>query len=110
MTSKITGPELEELLRRAAPQLRKDREEAWQASAKTIRAMSQEIERQRETLAHHLLDLPLFQVLYYWLILRLKFRPWRVLVPVSVLTVLIYRLAAGTVPNLWSLFAGGLVH
>ncbi len=105
-----TAKEIEDLFQAASPELRAQRRAAMQASLGIIRAMSQEIERYHETLAHHLLDLPLTHVLYYWLILRLKFRPWRVLVPASLLAVLLYRLVAGSVPNFWSLLAGGLIH
>lgn len=99
----------EEILARGAPEIRRQRTATQQAMQRTIRAMSQEVERCQETLAHHLLDLPLTHVVYFWVILRLKYRPWRVLIPASLLAVLIYRLAAGSIPNPWIILAGGLV-
>ena len=108
MAKRPGRPEVEEILARGAPEIRRQREASRQATQRTIRAMSQEVERCQETLAHHLLDLPLTHVVYFWVILRLKYRPWRVLIPVSLLAVLIYRLAAGNIPNPWTILAGGL--
>jgi len=102
--------DVEAIIAGARPEFRRQREASARFTRQAVRAMSQEVERCRETLAHHLLDLSLVHILYFWVILRLKYRPWRVLVPVSVLSVVIYRLAAGSVPNLWTILAGGLVH
>ena len=109
MAKKIAAPSAEEIIARALPEVREQRRAARQAAHAAVRAMSREVERCQETLAHHLLDLPFWKVLYYWAILRLKYRPWRILIPVSLFAVAIYRLAAGTIPNLWALLAGGLV-
>ena len=109
MAERPGRPGVEEILARGAPAIGRQREASCQATQRTIRAMSQEVERCQETLAHHLLDLPLTHVVYFWVILRLKYRPWRVLIPASLLAVLIYRLAAGSIPNPWTVLAGGLV-
>lgn len=106
---KLSAHETELILARTRPLIKERRLAAEQSAQRTIRAMSQEVERCRESLAHHLLDLPLLHVLYYWTILRLKFRPWRVLVPVSLGAAVLYRLLAGNVPNLWTILSGGIV-
>lgn len=102
--------EVEAIFARTRPAIGRHRAAAEGGKRAAVHAMSQEVDRCRETLAHHLLDLPLWHVLYFWTILRLKYRPWRILVPASLIAVLLYRAAAGTIPNLWAMLAGGLGH
>jgi hypothetical protein len=101
--------QIAEAFARARPALLRQREAAEKAAPAALRAMRREVEKRHESLAHHLLELPLLKVLYFWLILRLKLKPWRVLVPASIMIALLFRLIGGAVvPNLWRILAGGM--
>ena len=39
--------------------------------------------KESERIEHHLLEMPLSVITYQWVVIRLKCRPWRLLIPVS---------------------------
>ena len=48
--------------------------------SRMIKVAVQETDR----LDHHLMEMPLSVIVYQWIIVRLKTRPWRLLIPASV--------------------------
>lgn len=56
--------------------------------------------RETERLEYHLSELPLSVVIYQWVIVRLKSRPWRLLVPASLLLSILFHGVLVRV-NLW---------
>jgi hypothetical protein len=75
----------------------------YQAGQQAIKAMENRVisrmvetaHQEKDRLEHHLLDMPLPVIIYQWVIIRLKYRPWRLLLPASVtLAVLLQGLLA----------------
>ena len=64
---------------------RKDREAAAQWHNRIVSRMIDTAHRETERLEYHLSELPLSVVIYQWVIVRLKSRPWRLLLPASLL-------------------------
>ncbi len=66
-------------------QIRKEADEItdlWQDRlvSQMVKVAAQETDR----LEHHLMEMPLSVIIYQWIIVRLKTRPWRILVPTSI--------------------------
>lgn len=74
---------IDELLKTTEQLNRADREavNAWQN--RIISGMVDAARQETNRLEHHLLEMPLSVILYQWIIIRLKSRPWRLLVPAS---------------------------
>lgn len=49
-----------------------------------ISRMVETAHQETDRLEHHLLEMPLSVIIYQWVIIRLKYRPWRLLLPASV--------------------------
>lgn len=62
----------------------KDREITAKFQDKVISRMITAARQEADRLEHHLLEMPLSVILYQWIIIRLKNRPWRLLFPVSI--------------------------
>lgn len=59
----------------------------WQD--KLVSQMVRVADLETERIEHHLLEMPLSVITYQWIIIRLKIRPWRLLIPASVALTLI---------------------
>jgi len=59
----------------------------WQD--KLVSQMVRVADLETERIEHHLLEMPLSVIIYQWIIIRLKTRPWRLLIPASVALTLI---------------------
>jgi hypothetical protein len=80
---------LQELFGRTQKARREEQEavNAWQD--RIIAKMVATAHRETDRLEHHLLEMPLSVIVYQWVIIRLKHRPWRLLIPVSVVLTLL---------------------
>lgn len=72
--------ELEILLK----QTQKDRQLTTVYQNKIITQMITTARQEADRLEHHLLEMPLSVIIYQWIIIRLKSRPWRLLFPASI--------------------------
>lgn len=72
--------ELEMLLK----QTQKDRQLTRAYQNRIISQMIITARRETDRLEHHLLEMPLSVIIYQWIIIRLKSRPWRLLFPASI--------------------------
>ena len=73
----------EELLKKTEGQRRVSQEVVRSAQNRVISEMVSATHRESDRLEHHLLEMPLSVIIYQWIIVRLKSRPWRLLVPAS---------------------------
>lgn len=76
--------DLEKLLMESKGQWQEDRKAAEAYENRIISRMVATIHQEEERLDNHLLEMPLSVIIYQWVIARLKSRPWRLLIPVSV--------------------------
>lgn len=72
--------ELEMLLKRT----QKDRQLTTVRQNMIISQMVIAARRETDRIEHHLLEMPLSVIIYQWIIIRLKSRPWRLLFPASI--------------------------
>ena len=81
---------LQELFERTK-EIRREEQEAVNACRdRIVSQMITAAHHEADRLEHHLLEMPLSVIIYQWIIIRLKHRPWRLLIPVSmVLTLLL---------------------
>lgn len=73
----------DELLKKSKSLREEDQELARVLQNKTVSRMIDAAHRETDRLEHHLLEMPLSVIIYQWVIIRLKSRPWRLLVPAS---------------------------
>ena len=62
----------------------KEREITAKLQNRIISQMVATARQEADRLEHHLLDMPLSVIIYQWIIIRLKNRPWRLLFPASI--------------------------
>lgn len=74
---------IKKLINRTQDLRRQDQAAVQSAQNRIVAAMVTTTQRETERLEHHLLELPLTVIIYQWLIIRLKSRPWRLLLPAS---------------------------
>lgn len=72
-----------ELLKKTEGSRRVSQEAVRSAQNRVISEMVNAAHREADRLEHHLLEMPLSVIIYQWIIVRLKSRPWRLLVPAS---------------------------
>ncbi len=75
--------QLAELLQTTASLRNSDREAAENYRNEIVSRMVQTAHQETDRIEHHLLEMPLSVIIYKWFILRLKSRPWGLLVPAS---------------------------
>lgn len=63
---------------------KEDRKDTAAWENRVVSRMVATVHREEERLENHLLEMPLSVIVYQWVIVRLKSRPWRLLIPVSV--------------------------
>lgn len=73
----------EDLIQRTAESRRLDSTATHAMHNRIVSQMVATARRETDRLEHHLLELPLSVIIYQWVILRLKARPWQLLVPIS---------------------------
>lgn len=76
--------QIRQLMERTKPVRQIEQEAVAAFQDRIISRMVETARRETDRLEHHLLELPLSVIIYQWLIIRLKYRPWRLLVPASV--------------------------
>lgn len=65
-------------------QTQKDRQQSTIYQNRIISQMIATARQEADRLEHNLLEMPLSVILYQWIIIRLKNRPWRLLFPASI--------------------------
>jgi uncharacterized membrane protein len=80
----VDEKQIRQLMERTKPVRQIEQEAVAAFQDRIISRMVETARRETDRLEHHLLELPLSVIIYQWLIIRLKYRPWRLLVPASV--------------------------
>jgi hypothetical protein len=84
---------VDEILKNTEPLRKQEQQAVINAGNRIITKMIDTANRESDRIEHHLLEMPLPVITYQWVILRLKSRPWRLLIPASVaLTLLLQSL------------------
>lgn len=73
----------DEILEQASPFLAAQERFAEDHRARLLADMRAEMHQGRDLLEHQLLNISLGLLVYTWIILRMKSKPWRILVPAS---------------------------
>lgn len=76
--------QIRQLMERTQPVRQAEREAVAALQNRIIPRMVETAHRETDRLEHHLLEMPLAVIIYQWVIIRLKYRPWRLLIPASV--------------------------
>lgn len=74
----------DEILEQASPLLAAHERFAGDHRDRILADMRAEMHQGRDLLEHQLLNIPLGLLVYTWIILRMKTKPWRILVPASI--------------------------
>jgi hypothetical protein len=93
----MTKKDFESLWKEAEGVQKEDEEAARAMQNRIVSRMVETARRESDRLEHHLLELPLPVILYQWFIIRLKRRPWRILVPASMIVTLLLQGLLGRV-------------
>lgn len=91
---------LQRLIKKTESLRSEDREATARWQNRIVSRMIDTAHCETERLEYHLSELPLSVVIYQWVIVRLKSRPWRLLVPVSLLLSILFHGVLVRV-NLW---------
>ncbi len=76
--------DFEKLLMKSKDLWIEDRKAAVAYENRIVSRMVATVHQEEERLENHLLEMPLSVIIYQWIIVRLKSRPWRLLIPASV--------------------------
>lgn len=73
----------EELMKKTASSRKENQEATEIIRNKVVSKMIATGRKELERIDHHLLEMPLSVITYQWIVIRLKCRPWRLLIPAS---------------------------
>ena len=76
--------DFQKLLEDSAERCNQDQRAAAAMENRIVSRMIAASHKEEERLENHLLEMPLSVIIYKWVIVRLKSRPWRLLVPTSI--------------------------
>lgn len=76
--------DFERLLTETEGLCNEDRKAATAMENRIVSRMIATSRKEEERLENHLLEMPLSVIVYKWVIVRLKSRPWRLLIPTSI--------------------------
>jgi hypothetical protein len=80
----VDEKQIRQLMERTKPVHQAHQEAVNALQDRIISRMVETAHQETDRLEHHLLEMPLPVIIYQWVIIRLKCRPWRLLIPASV--------------------------
>lgn len=77
--------EFQKLLNKTQNIRQEDMEQTELWRSRIVSEMIKTARKESDRIEHHLLEMPLSVIIYQWIVIRLKCRPWRLLIPASLL-------------------------